>query len=342
VIGSATQPSAASAGDLPVVSVVIPGRNVAPFIGDALFSLTRQFDDPAVMEVVFVDDGSTDDSAAIVESHADRLPGVRVLRNETSRGVSHARNQGVAAARGHYIAFLDADDWFAPKHLASLVADIERLGCDFVRTDVIKARGADRELHRAPQARRGVCLDPRGSILPADRGTMVDHPLVGAGLYNRRLIDRGLLAFSEDLRTAEDRLWTWNLLLNADSFAVVDSPGFVYRRGVATSLTQTLDDKLLDYLAAFDTVRVTLAGREEWRAFTPKLIQSVFAITDHHLGSFEAMSPELREALLTRTRALLLRFDDADVDAVVRMLAPERKKRLRRVLTSLGTGRGNR
>ena len=342
MIGSPTPPPATPTGDLPVVSVVIPGRNVAPFVGDALFSLTRQFEDAAIMEVVFIDDGSTDESSAIVESHADRLPGLRVLRNETSRGVSHARNQGVEAARGRYIAFLDADDWFAPKHLRSLVGDIERLGCDFVRTDVIKARGADRELQRAPQALRGVCLDPRDSILPADRGTMVDHPLAGAGLYDRRLIDAGLLTFSEDLRTAEDRLWTWNLLLRAGSFAVVDSPGFVYRRGVATSLTQTLDDKLLDHLKAFETVRVLLAGRDEWRAFTPKLIQSVFAITDHHLGSFDAMSPELRAALLSRTHDLLMRFDAADLDAMVSALAPERKKRLRRILSDLATVRGSR
>jgi hypothetical protein len=335
VIGPATPSSVDCADTLPVVSVVIPGRNVAPFIGDALFSLTRQFDDPGVMEVVFVDDGSTDGSSGIVERHADRLPGLRILCNESSRGVSAARNQGVAAARGRYIAFLDGDDWFAPGRLPSLVADIERLGCDFLRTDVIKARGAGRELHRAPQARRGMCLDPRRSILPADRGTMVDHPLVGAGLYDRRLVDAGLLTFSEDLRTAEDRLWTWNLMLNADSFAVVDSPGFVYRRGVATSLTLTLDDKLLDYLRAFDMVRSTLAGRDDWHAFTPKLIQSVFAITDHHLGSFEAMPPELRQEAFARTHQLLLRFDEAEVDSVVRMLAPERKKRLQLVLNDL-------
>jgi glycosyltransferase involved in cell wall biosynthesis len=311
---------------------VIPGKNAAPFIGDALFSLTRQFDDARVMEVIFVDDGSTDGGADIVARHRDHLPGLVIVRNETAGGVSRARNQGIAIARGRYLSFLDADDWFAPGHLASLVRDIERLGCDFLRTDVIKSRGSKRELKRAPQGRRGVCLDPRSSILPYDRLTMVDHTWAQAGLYDRRLLDAGLLEFSEGLRTAEDRLWAWRLHLQADSYAVVDAPGFVYRMGTPDSLTQTLDDKLLDYLLAFDSVRVLIDQNRERERFMPKVIQTVFAMTDHHMDSLDRMPPELQKELPARARELLMRFDAAEVDGVVRMLSPERRARLHLIL----------
>jgi len=86
------------------VSIVIPCYNAAPFLREALDSTLRQTVPAA--EVILVDDGSTDDSAAIAESYG---PPVRVIR-QANQGESVARNAGLAAARGEYIVFLDADD----------------------------------------------------------------------------------------------------------------------------------------------------------------------------------------------------------------------------------------
>ncbi len=95
----------------PCVSVVLPVFNGARFIAAALESVAAQTE-PA-LEAIVVDDGSTDGSGEI----AARCPAARVLRQE-NRGVSAARNAGIAAARGRFVAFLDVDDMWRPEKLA--------------------------------------------------------------------------------------------------------------------------------------------------------------------------------------------------------------------------------
>jgi glycosyltransferase involved in cell wall biosynthesis len=326
----------------PRVTVLLPAFNAAGFISDALFSLTRQFDDPSAIEVVVIDDASTDCTAEIAESYAPRFARLRVIRNDTPGGAYHARNQGLSVARGRYIAFLDADDWFAPGHLQHLADEIERIGCDFLRTDVIMTTGAARRLKRAPEARRGVALDPRSGILPYDRLTMVDHAWTQAGIYDRRLLDADLLRFRLELSTAEDRLWTWRLHMETDSYAVVDSPGFVYRQGVVSSLTQGVDERRLDYIAAFDAVRLIVADDADSESLTPKIIQSVLAITEHHLRSWDQMAPEIRTELVARVNALLRAFPVHQTDFILHSLAKDRMGRLEVVLAGVGTGRAER
>ena len=327
-------------GSIPTVSVIMPGRNAANWVGDALLSLTRQFDDPTIMEVVFIDDGSDDDTLAVVERYAERFSDFRIIRNEVGRGVSNARNRGVAAARGRYLAFLDTDDWFAPGHLQSLLGDIERIGCDFLRTDIIQAWGTKRNLKRAQQAVRGVALDPRDGILPVDRITMVDHAWTQAGMYDRRLIDEGLMHFPEGLRVAEDRPWVWGLHLKARSYAVVDCPGFVYRLGLPTSLTRALDGRRLDYLLAFGTVRTMVESDPDAERFMPKVIQSVFGLTEHHMKSFDKLTPELQLRMRHLTRDLMRSFPPGQLADVVDALSAERKSAMAWTLegTALGGG----
>ena len=115
---------------------------------------------------------------------------------------------------------------------------IERLGCDFVRTDHVQVRGRQRLLHRTSHAPRGVVCPARSGIGPAGQRSSVDAPYAWAGIYDRRLLDEGLLCFDEDLRTCEDRPWIWGLHLHARTFALVGLHGVRYRRDVSASLTQ--------------------------------------------------------------------------------------------------------
>jgi glycosyltransferase involved in cell wall biosynthesis len=95
----------------PLVSVVIPVYNGEPFLREALDSVLAQDYEP--FEVVVVDDGSTDGSGAIARSY----PEVRYIRQE-NQGPAVARNAGIAAARGEFLAFFDADDVMLPNKLS--------------------------------------------------------------------------------------------------------------------------------------------------------------------------------------------------------------------------------
>lgn len=101
----------------PTVSVVIPTYNRAHVVGRAIRSVLNQtYQD---FEIIVVDDGSTDNTEEVVKSFND--PRIRYIRHEENRGGSAARNTGIRAARGAYIAFLDSDDEWLPEKLAKQV-----------------------------------------------------------------------------------------------------------------------------------------------------------------------------------------------------------------------------
>jgi len=108
---------------VPLVSVIIPTFERGPVIGAALDSvLGQRFAD---LEVIVVDDGSTDETAELLERATTADPRVRPL-HQSNAGVASARNAGIDVARGAFIAFLDSDDAWEPWHLALALAALDR------------------------------------------------------------------------------------------------------------------------------------------------------------------------------------------------------------------------
>lgn len=127
----------ASINGAPVVSAIVPAFNSGLYIGDALTSLERQTLDD--IEIVVIDDGSTDDTAQIVDAHARRDPRVRVIHRDVASGrPACARNDGLRAARGEYIALLDADDVATPDRLNSALEAMRQAGAGFAFADYRK------------------------------------------------------------------------------------------------------------------------------------------------------------------------------------------------------------
>lgn len=106
-----------------LVSVIVPAFNVEPYVAEALESLVRQsYPD---LEIVVVDDGSSDGTVAIAERFSARDHRVRVLSHSRNRGLYAARNTGIQAATGEYVALLDADDVAYPDRIARQVAALQ-------------------------------------------------------------------------------------------------------------------------------------------------------------------------------------------------------------------------
>ena len=261
----------------PVVSVVIAAKNAEATIGGSLTSLVNQNFDAGDLEVIVVNDGSTDDTAGVVGEFSDRLTLIEI-DNPVSRGVSAARNTALEASTGQTITYLDADDWYAPGHLRSLTDAITGLGVDFVKTNYLIVNGFNRKLRRAPCAQHNTALDPRDFILPHDASTMVDFPECWTGIYSRSMAERGLLDFDPELRTCEDRPWTWRHHLEAESFAVVDTAGLCYRKGSSTSLTAVFDERQLDFIPAFRSIFAMLEAGPDLRRFEQKAVRNFLSI----------------------------------------------------------------
>ncbi|WP_157245271.1 glycosyltransferase family 2 protein [Nonomuraea typhae] len=307
-----------------MLSVIVPVRDGEAYIADALASLARNARPD--FEFILVDDGSVDGTGAIVEDAA--VPGLSVIRHLTPVGLADARNAGLAAASGRYVTFLDGDDWLAPGYLAELVSAIDSLGCDFVRADHVQVEDRKRVVHRAPWARRGMVLDPRSAILPAEVKTMVDYPYAWAGIYRRSL--RDLLHFPGSLHTAEDRPWIWRLHREAATFAVVSMAGVFYRRLVSGSLTQVGDERQLHFFDAFDLVFKDLEPQ-----YLGKAVRNFCALLAHHLELADRFTPDLR-ARFTERGAAMVRGLPADLvaESVARM-SVEREEVLRALVPEL-------
>ncbi|MCX4857480.1 glycosyltransferase [Streptomyces canus] len=325
---------------MPKLSVIVPFYNVQQYAPDTLRSLRlnarRDF------EFVLVNDKSKDETPAILDRAAEELSDVaqvQVLHHETNGGLATARNTGLDAARGEYLTFLDGDDWLAPGYLTELVTAIEELGCDFVRTDHVQTVARARTVHRVPIGRRGEVMNPREAILPADRSTSVDYAYAWAGAYHRRLLDKGLLHFTDGLRTAEDRPWIWKLHREAESFAVVSLLGVFYRRGVASSLTQIGDARQLDFIRAFDQVVEETAADRDADELLPKAVRTYCAIIAHHLSDESKWEPTVAKQLRAMSAAAIQRMPQDALGDVLDTMDLRRSAKLRRLRRRITTAK---
>lgn len=202
----------------PFFSVVIPVFNRAGPLARAIESVRAQtFQD---FEILVVDDGSTDDPRAVVDSFGD--PRIRYFR-QANAGGGAARNHGIDEGQGQFVAFLDSDDAFLPHHLASmhkLLEDTTRIiGYARVRVD----RGDDRVFLKPPRGR--VPGEDMASYLLCDRGFTPTITLVAPREAARRI------RFHEKLRAAEDTDFAIRLSLAGYRFRMLEAPGAVWNDG---------------------------------------------------------------------------------------------------------------
>jgi teichuronic acid biosynthesis glycosyltransferase TuaG len=164
--------------------VVIPCYNSASYIGATLASVQAQT--YRHIEIIVVDDCSTDATAAIVAGVAARDSRISLIRLPVNHGTpAHPRNIGVQAATGAWIAFLDADDLWHPRKLEYQLRTLRRTGCHLCSTQMRDFRSADELRIEEPLTVRELQVDlhmqlvkyrtPTSSIV-VERGWMLDHP----------------------------------------------------------------------------------------------------------------------------------------------------------------------
>jgi len=181
----------------PTVSVVIPAYNAAWCVEKAVDSVLAQtFRD---FEVIVVNDGSTDDTTSVLSRYGDAIR----LINQTNGGMSHARNSGIRAARGEFIAFLDSDDWWLPaklEHQVGLMRGRPEVGFCSCTARVEDTEGQLLNLW--------ACRNWQGSFLAHLFASNADVPGSCSAVLARRHLVQRAGAFDETLRGAEDPdLW---------------------------------------------------------------------------------------------------------------------------------------
>lgn len=211
------------------VSVIVPLYNAAEFIGNCLEGIRSQTFGSG-LEIIVVDDASTDRGPELVMELARKDQRIRLVRMAVNQGPSAARNRGLAAARGEYILFADADDSMDENTIELLVARADDTGCDLVVCDSKRILGgknihAEKYFFEADRTFSGEGIPAllMGQLrLDKTVGTFLGS--VWGKLYRRSIIVANGLAFPEEMRTSED------IAFNCDYIGHVRDIRYIHRQ----------------------------------------------------------------------------------------------------------------
>lgn len=211
----------------PDVSFVIAAYNAEATLGRAIDSALAQRG--VSVEVIVVDDGSSDATLELACTHADAR--VRVVALETNRGPGGARNAGLDAARGRWVAVLDSDDAVLPGRLAAMIARAEQSSTDMAVDNiaVIREDGTPPEVMFPERY-----LEDLANLTLADfiGGNVVFESTFNFGymkpIFLREYLERHRLRYDENLRIGEDYILLASALANGGRCAVEPAVGYAY------------------------------------------------------------------------------------------------------------------
>lgn len=223
----------------PDVTVVVPVYNTMPYLTATLDSLVRQTlvtrePDADRVEVVAVDDGSTDGSGAELDRYAAQHPGlVTVVHQPNSGGPAAPCNAGLERARGRYVFFLGADDWLGDEALERMVAKADAWESDVLCVRIVGEGG--RWVNQALYA-----TDAQDVSFPS---ALLASALSNTKLFRRSLLTEHSITFSRDLKVGSDQPFTIEAMLHAGRISVLGDYAYYHavKREDSSNITYSSD-----------------------------------------------------------------------------------------------------
>lgn len=230
----------------PLVSIIVPVYNAQPYLTRCIDSIIHQ--EYRNIEVLLIDDGSTDGSGARCDDYAKKDPRIKVV-HQPNAGVSKSRNTALGMAQGTYIQFADSDDWITPDATKLFVRSMLEFDCDMVISDFYRVSGER--------------VSPKGDIEETGimnrqqfAGHMMENPadfyygVLWNKLFKRKIIEQHQIRMDESLDWCEDFLFNLEYIRHARTFYALQAPVYYYfkRKGSLVyqgmSITNTLQMKV--------------------------------------------------------------------------------------------------
>jgi CDP-glycerol glycerophosphotransferase len=291
----------------PTLSVIVPIYNVGSYLAPCLDSILGST--LADIEVICVDDGSTDSSGGLADSYAERDRRVRVLHVENG-GLGRARNIGTDAARGRYLAFADSDDRVPPDAYELMCESLGASGSDFASGRV--RRFTETRVWNSGPHLRAIPYPARGTHISRMRSLLYDTTAWNK-VFRRDFWDAHQLQFPEGVLYEDMCLMTTAHVL-AGKVDLIRAPVYDWRvRGDGSlSITQRRVelDNMLDRFTAIHCLSDFLIGRDDkqlLRAFDVKVLTIDFPI---YIGVIDTAEPEYQRAFMQNVQRVLAHMDD--------------------------------
>jgi succinoglycan biosynthesis protein ExoO len=215
----------------PKVSVIIPAYNTEAYIQKAINSALEQTLND--IEVIVVDDGSSDKTVEVAKSFTDQR--LKVIVNQKNLGPGSARNRALRAAKGEWIAVLDSDDWYAPERLSKLVSLANETNADMIADDLYLIKDGASSPWSTLIQQSGEDIE---KILQIDTVFFVKTDVYGQPglhlglskpLFKREFLLQHTIEYDETLRIAEDFWFDLKCLIKGARFFLVPKPYYFYR-----------------------------------------------------------------------------------------------------------------
>ena len=252
------------------VSVIVPCYNCEKYIEKCIGTILEQ--SCSEIELIVVDDGSTDATPTLLSKLAADDPRVVLLCDE-HKGVSGARNAGLAIARGEYVVFVDGDDYLAPDFLEYMLSVAEQTGADFCFSQNCYTRSDEEQI--------GQDRIFAVSSSEATARLLSPHVIVGCWnkIYKRAFLDACGLRFSTDLFYGEGLVFIVTAAQRAKTVGVGCRKGYYYRRSNEASATTRFSiDKLRNGETALERIEQMLRNCPESVADMLALHRATFAL----------------------------------------------------------------
>lgn len=240
------------------VSIILPCYNVAPYLDECLESLVRQtWED---LEIICVNDGSTDDTPAVLRGWAEKDARIRVIHQENG-GAFSARNAGLDAAAGEYIGFVDPDDYVDTSMYARLVETAQRHGAEVAACGYTSFSEEDgtvmEDAGHAPEP--GFEPDAKKSCFSGESVWLRMDVVVWNKVYRRSFFEENGLRMKPGFRGGEDDIFWLTALPHASRLAVIPDQLYFYRRKRAGSLSDVRQGWLAHIMKRYLLAHVTSA-----------------------------------------------------------------------------------
>ena len=258
----------------PLVSIIIPVYNAAPDLATCIESVRRQRYQH--IEVLLVNDGSSDASLHICRMYAEHDPRFCVIDKKNS-GVSATRNLAIERARGQYLQFVDSDDWLDANATRLLVERAEETGADLVISHFCRVVDDKISVHGFLQSTR--VMDQRlfaRHLL--DEPSSFYYGVMWNKLYRRELIMAHDIRCNEALQWSEDFQFNLEYIRYAQTFCALQTPIYYYRKR-SGSLTGalTLGRTVTTKLSLFEYYRALYTSLGLYEQFKPQIYRYLIA-----------------------------------------------------------------
>lgn len=210
----------------PLVSIIVPVYNVAPYLERCLDSIRRQtYPD---VEVLLVNDGSSDNSLPICQAYIASDHRFRLIDKPNS-GVSDSRNRALDLARGKYLQFVDGDDWLAPDATESLVHAAESTGGDLIIAHFFRVSG-ERLAHRGHIKPERVLTRREFAEEMMKAPANYYYGVLWNKLYRRSVVEARHLRFDRQMAWGEDFLFNLEYIQYVRLVTAIPKPVYYYRK----------------------------------------------------------------------------------------------------------------